>query len=105
MNVKTLLVESSPAARGENKSISVRVDQAVQGFLDANPKAEVRNIGISGDVKPNSYSQVLVVLLYDGPKAAGGQPETKMQRKARAAKEAKAQADKAKAAGGQPAQE
>lgn len=81
MKCKTIIVESAPTARGENKSIAVRIDQAVDAFLDANPRADIKNVAITGEVHVNSFNRVLLVLLYEGedgkPAAAKPKAEAK----------------------------
>ena len=87
MKTKTIIVESSPTARGENKSIAVRVDEALTAFLAENKGAEIKNLAVSGEVQPNSFNRVLIVLLYEGGKEPAPAAKTRAEaKKAPAAK-------------------
>ena len=65
MKSEVIEIEVRPTARGENKSAGVAVKAKLQGFLDANPGAEVKHVSLLGNIQPGSFSALLLVLLYE----------------------------------------
>lgn len=54
---------------GRDRNIAASVDQVLNGWLKANPKANVVNLKISAQVNPNLSGTALVVLQYEEPQA------------------------------------
>ena len=68
MKTEVIEIEGRPTARGENKNAGAMVKASVQGFLDANPGAEVKFVSLMGNIQPGSFSSLLLVLLYEPSK-------------------------------------
>ena len=76
--VKVIEVVAEPTARGPKAELGFVLEGAVNGFLDANPKVDVKGVSVSVD-NTGSFKKAVAVVLYDGELGSkkASKPETK----------------------------